>query len=116
MSEVKALKLVSGEELVVEITEENETAVTFKNPVAAVLQRSNQTGGAAPQEEQPQEQVPQGEMEQPEISPEEEQFLQKMQELQEILALGDDEFMQHVEDSLMQRCCNCQSCGHRRST
>lgn len=62
-----------------------------------------QTGGAAPQEEQPQEQVPQGEMEQPEISPEEEQFLQKMQELQEILALGDDEFMQHVEDSLMQR-------------
>ena len=42
-----SLKLVTGEELVVEITEENENSVTFKNPVAAVLQRSNQTGGAA---------------------------------------------------------------------
>ena len=41
------VKLVSGEELVVEITEENDSSVTFKNPVAAVLQRSQQTGGAA---------------------------------------------------------------------
>ena len=44
---IKAVKLVSGEELVVEITEENDSSVTFKNPVACVLQRSQQTGGAA---------------------------------------------------------------------
>ena len=44
---IKAIKLVSGEELVVEITEESDSSVTFKNPVAAVLQRSQQTGGAA---------------------------------------------------------------------
>ena len=44
---IKILKLVSGEELAVEITEENEFSVTFKNPVACVLQRSQQTGGAA---------------------------------------------------------------------
>ena len=37
---IKALKLVSGEELVVEITEETTTALTFKNPVACVMQRS----------------------------------------------------------------------------
>jgi len=36
---IRALKLVSGEELVVEITNEDETSVTFKNPVAVVLQR-----------------------------------------------------------------------------
>ena len=47
MSEIKAVKLVSGEELAVEITEENDSSVTFKNPVACVLQRSQQTGGAA---------------------------------------------------------------------
>ena len=47
MSEIKALKLVSGEELVVEIISETDDAVEFKNPVAAVLQRSQQTGGAA---------------------------------------------------------------------
>ena len=47
MSNIKVLKLVSGEELVVEITNENEDNVTFKNPVAAVLQRSQQNGGAA---------------------------------------------------------------------
>ncbi len=41
------LKLVSGEELVVEILNETEVLVEFKNPVAAVLQRSQQTGGAA---------------------------------------------------------------------
>ena len=39
MSNIKAVKLVSGEELVVEITNEDETSVTFKNPVAVVLQR-----------------------------------------------------------------------------
>lgn len=44
---IKIVKLVSGEELAVEITEENESSVTFKNPVACVLQRSQQTGGAA---------------------------------------------------------------------
>ena len=44
---IKVIKLVSGEELAVEITEENESSVTFKNPVACVLQRSQQTGGAA---------------------------------------------------------------------
>lgn len=39
MSNIKALKLVSGEELVVEITLEAETFITFKNPVACVMQR-----------------------------------------------------------------------------
>ena len=39
MSEIKAIKLVSGEELAVEITDENDTSITFKNPVACVLQR-----------------------------------------------------------------------------
>ncbi len=39
MSNIKALKLVSGEELVVEITEETTTDLTFKNPVACVMQR-----------------------------------------------------------------------------
>ena len=38
---MKALKLVSGEELVVEITEENDSTITFKNPVATVMQRSD---------------------------------------------------------------------------
>ena len=47
MSEIKIVKLVSGEELAVEITEESDSSVTFKNPVACVLQRSQQTGGAA---------------------------------------------------------------------
>ena len=47
MNEIKAIKLVTGEELVVEITEESDSSVTFKNPVASVLQRSQQTGGAA---------------------------------------------------------------------
>ena len=47
MNEVKVVKLVTGEELVVEITEENKSSITFKNPVASVLQRSQQTGGAA---------------------------------------------------------------------
>lgn len=37
---IKALKLASGEELVVEITEETEASLTFKNPVACVMQRS----------------------------------------------------------------------------
>jgi hypothetical protein len=44
---IKAVKLVTGEELVVEITDENDSSVTFKNPVASVLQRSQNTGGAA---------------------------------------------------------------------
>lgn len=47
MANIQVVKLVTGEELVVEITEETETAITFKNPLAAVLQRSQQTGGAA---------------------------------------------------------------------
>lgn len=42
MSNIKSLKLASGEELVVEITNENEDNVTFKNPVACVLQRSQE--------------------------------------------------------------------------
>ena len=41
------IKLVSGEELVAEISSETETAVVLVNVVAAVLQRSQQTGGAA---------------------------------------------------------------------
>ena len=47
MNEIKAIKLVSGEELVVEIIVDNDEFVEFKNPVAAVVQRSQQTGGAA---------------------------------------------------------------------
>lgn len=37
---IKSLKLVSGEELVVEITEESTSGLTFKNPVACVIQRT----------------------------------------------------------------------------
>ena len=44
---IKVIKLVSGEELVVEIVLETEEKIEFKNPVAAVLQRSQSTGGAA---------------------------------------------------------------------
>ena len=45
MNEIKAIKLVSGEELIVEITNQNEDSVTFKNPVATVMQR-RQDGAA----------------------------------------------------------------------
>jgi hypothetical protein len=38
---ILALKLVSGEELVVEICSETENMVEFKNPVACVMQRSD---------------------------------------------------------------------------
>lgn len=47
MSNIKVIKLVSGEELVAEITNETDTSVVLTNVVAAVLQRSQQTGGAA---------------------------------------------------------------------
>jgi hypothetical protein len=40
MSNIQAVKLVSGEELVVEITNEDGASITFKNPVACVMQRS----------------------------------------------------------------------------
>ena len=40
MSNIQAVKLASGEELVVEITEETGSNITFKNPVACVMQRS----------------------------------------------------------------------------
>ena len=46
MSEVKALKLVSGEELVAEIVENTENNVTVKNPVATVLQQSRSSEGS----------------------------------------------------------------------
>jgi hypothetical protein len=46
MSEVKVVKLVSGEELVVEITEETNDSVTFKNPLLAILQRTKTGEGA----------------------------------------------------------------------
>ena len=36
---IKALKLVNGEELIVEIEGESDTHITFTNPVACVLQR-----------------------------------------------------------------------------
>ena len=39
MSEVKALKLINGEELVATITDETETTVTFKDALATVMQR-----------------------------------------------------------------------------
>ena len=40
---VKALKLVSGEEIVGEVVAEDETTVTLKNPLAIMLSRA-QTG------------------------------------------------------------------------
>lgn len=40
MSNIKALKLASGEELVVEIVDQEGDLITFKNPVACVMQRS----------------------------------------------------------------------------
>lgn len=40
MSNIKAMKLGSGEELVAEITSEDDTTVTFKNPLGVVMQRS----------------------------------------------------------------------------
>ena len=43
---MKVVKLVSGEELVVEITEDNNDSVTFKNPLLAVLQRTKTGEGA----------------------------------------------------------------------
>ena len=46
MSEIKVVKLVSGEELVVEIVSESETSVEFKNPLAAILQRTKTGEGA----------------------------------------------------------------------
>ena len=39
MSNIKALKLVNGEELIVEIVDDNDAELTFTNPVACVLQR-----------------------------------------------------------------------------
>jgi hypothetical protein len=46
MNEIKVVKLVSGEELVVEITEETKDSVTFKNPLLAILQRTKTGEGA----------------------------------------------------------------------
>ena len=40
MSNVKAIKLSSGEELVAEVVSETETTITFKNPLGCVMQRS----------------------------------------------------------------------------
>lgn len=37
---VKALKLVSGEELVAEVTFEDENAIVIKNPLAIMIQRT----------------------------------------------------------------------------
>jgi len=39
MSNIKALKLVNGEELIAAIEEESDTHITFTDPVACVLQR-----------------------------------------------------------------------------
>jgi hypothetical protein len=44
---IAVLKLVSGEELVVEICSETENFIEFKNPLAAILQRSQKTGEPA---------------------------------------------------------------------
>jgi hypothetical protein len=44
--QIKAIKLVSGEELVAEIVDETEQTVTVKNPVATVLQQSRANDGA----------------------------------------------------------------------
>ena len=40
------MKLVSGEELVVEIVTEDDSLIEFKNPLAAVLQRTKTGEGA----------------------------------------------------------------------
>ena len=40
MSEIKAFKLGSGEELVAEIVSETDAEVVFKNPLGVVMQRS----------------------------------------------------------------------------
>ena len=42
---LKALKLGSGEELVVDVTEESDTTITFQNPTGIVL-RNTQSGPA----------------------------------------------------------------------
>lgn len=42
MSNIKSLKLASGEELVVEVLDSIPEVVKFKNPVAIVLQRTEQ--------------------------------------------------------------------------
>lgn len=39
---VKSIKIVSGEECVVEILSEDDNSITFKNPVACVLQRGQE--------------------------------------------------------------------------
>lgn len=36
---IKTIKLVNGEELIVEIVDDNDAELTFTNPVACVLQR-----------------------------------------------------------------------------
>jgi len=41
MNEIKAIKLVTGEELVVEIIAEEGDLITFKNPVSCIPQRSD---------------------------------------------------------------------------
>ena len=46
LPQIKVVKLVSGEELVVEITGEVGDAVTFKNPLLAILQRTKTGEGA----------------------------------------------------------------------
>jgi hypothetical protein len=72
-------------------------------PVSPTMINYQTGGGSSVPSQNTQSPAPQGEEQQQEIMPEEEQFLQKMQELEQILSLGDDEFVEHVENSLMER-------------
>jgi hypothetical protein len=40
MAELKAFKLASGEEIVAEVVEQNDTYTTIKNPLGCVMQRA----------------------------------------------------------------------------
>jgi hypothetical protein len=40
MADIKAFKLASGEEIVAEVVEQNETHTTIKNPLGCVMQRA----------------------------------------------------------------------------
>lgn len=44
MEQLKLLKMISGEELLAEITDENSTHITIKNPVRVVVMPSRERG------------------------------------------------------------------------
>jgi hypothetical protein len=71
-------------------------------PVSPTMMNIQVQGSGSPTPTQDMS-APPAEGEEPQILPEEETFLQKMQELEEILSLKDRDFMDHVENSLMER-------------